>query len=239
MVDQNIESIGSISGSFDTTRPRRVLQAEERKLVRLREREERNVAKLRKREERGLARLRERDPKQALRNQQDEQRRRDRQARDESAAQAHLRYEARKAQEEEERRALAIQERTRKAREAEERKLTKLREKERKQALRDEQDEQRCRDRQARDEAAMQAHLHHKAVAEARKAQDAENYRLRDEQRRATVVGGQCILSECSLVRPYGRSVFLSARDFIIIACSVSKSMRYIFTPTIILYNTF
>lgn len=86
MADQNIESIGSITGSFATTRPRRVRQAEERKLVRLREREERNVEKLRKREERDLARLRERELKQALRNQQDEQRRRDRQARDESAA---------------------------------------------------------------------------------------------------------------------------------------------------------
>lgn len=32
----------------------------------------------------------------------------------------------------------------------------------------------------------MQAHLHHKAIAEAKRAQDAENYRLREEQKMAT-----------------------------------------------------
>jgi hypothetical protein len=138
-----------------------------------------------KAQERKLARLREREQKQALRVQEDEQRRRDRQARDESAAQALLRYEARKAQEEEQRRVFAIQQVAKKAQEAEGRKLAKLRERERKQALYDQQDEQRRRDRLARDEAAMQALLRHKAIAEAKKAQDTENYRLREEQKMA------------------------------------------------------
>lgn len=77
---------GSTFGPPDTTRASRAHQAQERKLVRLIERE----------------------PKQALRDQEDEQRRKDRQARDESAAQALLRYEARKAQEAEQRRAFFI-----------------------------------------------------------------------------------------------------------------------------------
>jgi hypothetical protein len=139
----------------------------------------------RKTQERKLARLREREQKQALRDQEDERRRRDRQARDESAAQALLRYEARKAQEEEQRQVFVIQQEAKKTQESEERKLAKLREREQKQALRDQQDEQRRRDRQARDESAMQALLRHKAIAEEKKAQDAENYRLREEQKLA------------------------------------------------------
>ena len=74
---------------------------------------------------------------------------------------------------------------TKRALQTEERKLAKLRESVQKQALRDQQDEQRRRDGQAREHAATQAHLRRKAVAEARKAQDAENHRLRDEQRMA------------------------------------------------------
>ncbi|PVH71363.1 hypothetical protein DL98DRAFT_577403 [Cadophora sp. DSE1049] len=81
----------------------------------------------------------------------------------------------------------------REARQAEERELAKLRERERKLAFRGQQDEQRRRDRQARDESATRALLRHKAIAEDRKtqaaerrtAQDAENYRLREEQRMA------------------------------------------------------
>ncbi|KAH9203140.1 hypothetical protein DL95DRAFT_419284, partial [Leptodontidium sp. 2 PMI_412] len=79
----------------------------------------------------------------------------------------------------------------REARQAGERELAKLRERGRKLAFRGQQDEQRRRDRQARDESAMGALLRHKAIAEdgkaqaaeRRKAQDAENYRLREEQR--------------------------------------------------------
>lgn len=154
---------GSVPGPSNTTQTKRALQAEERK----------------------LAKLRESVQKQALRDQQDEQRRRDRQARDESAAQALLLYEAREAQESEERRTIVVQQQATETREAEERKIARLREREQKQALRDQQDEQRRRDGQAREHAATQAHLRRKAVAEARKAQDAENHRLRDEQRMA------------------------------------------------------
>jgi hypothetical protein len=71
------------------------------------------------------------------------------------------------------------------AHKAQERRLAKLRERKQKQALRDQQYEQRRRDRQARDEAVMQALLRHKAIADAKKAQDTENYRLREEQKMA------------------------------------------------------
>ena len=66
---QNVVNSVSIPSSFATPRSKRELQAEECKLVRLREREARNLAKLREREERSLARLREKVQKQALRNQ--------------------------------------------------------------------------------------------------------------------------------------------------------------------------
>jgi hypothetical protein len=116
-----------------------------------------------------------------------QQYRRDRQARDESAMQARLRHEAAE-QEQESRDRLTLQ---RRLDETEARKLAKLTEVERKRALQDQQDEQRRRDRQARDESAMRAHLRHKAAAEARKAQEAEDRRLakralqdqQDEQR--------------------------------------------------------
>jgi hypothetical protein len=56
-----------------------------------------------------MAAQRAREQKQLLREQQDEQRRLDRQARDEAGIRALLRYEARKAQEQEQRRVFAIQ----------------------------------------------------------------------------------------------------------------------------------
>jgi hypothetical protein len=96
----------------------------------------------------------EEDRKRALFHQQEEQRRRDRQARDESALQAHLRHKAAEL-----------------ARKAQHR-AAKLRDAERRRELRRQQDEQRRVDRQRRDESAMQAHLRHKAAAEAQKQQD-------------------------------------------------------------------
>lgn len=77
---------GSAFGPPNTTLANRAHQAQERKPVRLRGRER----------------------KQAHRGQEDEQRRKDRQARGESAAQALLRYEVRKAQEAEQRQAFFI-----------------------------------------------------------------------------------------------------------------------------------
>lgn len=84
--DQNMVNSGFIPGPPSIAQANRAHKAQERK----------------------LARLREREQKQALRDQEDEQRRRDRQARDESAAQALLRYEAREAQEKEQRRVFAL-----------------------------------------------------------------------------------------------------------------------------------
>jgi hypothetical protein len=71
--------------------------------------------------------------------------------------------------------------------------LTKIKEREQKQALRDQQDQQRRIERQRRDEiekqrrdeAAAQYLLHQKAIAEARRTQDAENHRLVEQQRLA------------------------------------------------------
>ncbi|KAH6665582.1 hypothetical protein B0J14DRAFT_569180 [Halenospora varia] len=59
-----------------------------------------------------------------------------------------------------------------KAQEAEDHRLAKLREVERKREFINQQDEQRRRDRQARDESAMRAHLRYKAAIEAQKAQE-------------------------------------------------------------------
>jgi hypothetical protein len=72
-----------------------------------------------------------------------------------------------------------------KAQESEERKLARVKEREQKQALRDQRDQQRRTERQRRDEAATQDLLRRKTTAEARRAQDAENYRLVEQQRLA------------------------------------------------------
>lgn len=77
---------GSTFGPPNATRVNRAHQAQERKLVRLRERER----------------------KQALRDQEDEQHYKNRQVRDESTTQALLRYKIRKAQEAEQRRTFFI-----------------------------------------------------------------------------------------------------------------------------------
>jgi hypothetical protein len=117
--------------------------------------------------------------------QQEEQRRKDRQARDESCMQAFLRHEVAAKEEKEKREREKRGKREEKVREAEERRLAKVRERELKQALRDQRDQQRRIERQRREEAAGQDLLRRKAAIEARRAQDAENYKLREEQRMA------------------------------------------------------
>jgi hypothetical protein len=106
-----------------------------------------------------------------------------------------LRYDARKAREEEQRRVTVAQQEAGRA-QAEERKLAKLKareqkqalraqqkeqrliEREQKQALRAQQDEQRRKDRMARDASAMQALLRYEAAAKSKKAREAEERRL-------------------------------------------------------------
>jgi hypothetical protein len=91
---------------------------------------------------------------------------------------AHLRHkaavDARQAQNAERSRLAKARE----EQEAEGRREVRLRELERRQMLAYQQDEQRRKDRQARDESAMRAHLRHEAAAKAKKAQDAEHRRL-------------------------------------------------------------
>ncbi|KAH8800698.1 hypothetical protein F5884DRAFT_890286 [Xylogone sp. PMI_703] len=122
-------------------------------------------------EEFRLAKIKELEQKQALRDQQDQQRRIERQKRDEAAAQDILRRkavaEARRAQDRENYRLMVEQLR-----------LARQTERERKQLLYDQKDQQRRLDRQARDEACMQALLRHEAATKAKKAQELEQRKI-------------------------------------------------------------
>ena len=128
---------------------------------------------------RRLAKVRQREQRQQLLRQQEEQRRRDRDGRDESVMQAHLQHKAADL-----------------ARRAENELLYQRRlstEEDRRRALFHQQEEQRRRDRQARDESGMRAHLRHEATELERKARQAEARRqpesyksakLRDTERK-------------------------------------------------------
>jgi hypothetical protein len=95
------------------------------------------------------------------------------------------------------------------ARDAEERTLAKVKEREQKQKLRDQQDQQRRIERQRRDEAAIKDRLRQKAIAEARRAQDAENYRLVEQQKLAR----QTERERKQLLRDQQRRLDRQARD--------------------------
>lgn len=150
-------------------------EAEERRRREARQADDRRRAV----EARRLAKARQREQRQQLLRQQEEQRRRDRDARVESAIQAHLQHKAADL-----------------ARRAEDELLYQRRlaaEEDRRRALFHQQEEQRRRDRQARDESAMRAHLRHEATELARKAREAgarrqpESYKsakLREAERR-------------------------------------------------------
>ncbi|KAL5350975.1 hypothetical protein ACLOAV_004548 [Pseudogymnoascus australis] len=151
---------------------RREREARDQSCLRALERHEAAVKAegARKAEERRLAKLREAEQKQALRYQKDQQRRMEQQRRDEEDAQELLRRraitEARKARVAEDHRLF------------EEHRLTREAERERKQLLRDQKDQQHRLERQARDEACMQALIRHEATTKAKKAQEAEERRL-------------------------------------------------------------
>jgi hypothetical protein len=114
-------------------------------------------------EQRRLTKLTEKEQRRVLELQQDEQRRKDRQVRDESAMRAHLRHkaavEAQKAEEK------LVRE------EAEGQRLRRAIAVDERQALRSLQEDHRRNDREQRDDAGMQAHLRHKAIAQARRIQ--------------------------------------------------------------------
>ncbi|KAH8800697.1 hypothetical protein F5884DRAFT_534125 [Xylogone sp. PMI_703] len=153
------------------TRDESAMQAFLRDEAIAKEKKEKREKRDQEAEERRLAKVKERELKQTLRDQRDQQRRVERQRRDEAAAQDLLRRkavmeEARRAQDAGDQRLL------------EQQKLARLAERERKQLLRDQQDQQRRLDRQARDEACMQALLRYEAATKAKKAQEAEECRL-------------------------------------------------------------
>jgi Domain of unknown function (DUF6570) len=177
-----------ISSNHGTLQAQIDLQRKKIRELELAVEERRKTEQLRMQEQR-LAKRRETERKQELHRQRDEKRRIDRQARDESAMRAHLRHkaavDARQAQGAERSRLAKARE----EQEAEGRREVRLRELERRQMLAYQHDEQRRKDRQARDESAMRAHLRHEAAAKAKKAQDAEHRRLAKlreaEQKRA------------------------------------------------------
>jgi hypothetical protein len=110
--------------------------------------------------------VREAEQKREWRAHQDELRRAERQRRDEMQAlwRHKAAADARRARDE-----AACQERLASA---EQQRLARLREQEQRRLLSLQQDEQRRRDRQTRDESAMQAHLRYTAAVEAQKAED-------------------------------------------------------------------